>query len=85
MQNSRVIGGEFDVDLQGLQYTQSNNGSLEGVYKYSSGRSALYYILLDVQKRYGITAVYLTDYLCSSIVTAVEKSQMKVVFYNLND
>ena len=85
MQNSRVIGGEFDVDLQGLQYTQSNNGSLEGVYKYSSGRSALYYILLDVQKRYGITAVYLPDYLCSSIVTAAEKSQMQVMFYNLND
>ena len=55
MQNNHVIGGEFDVDLQGLQYSQSNNGFLDGVYKYSSGRSALYYILLDVQKLYGIT------------------------------
>lgn len=85
MQNSHIIGGEFDVDLQRLQYTQSNNGSLDGVYKYSSGRSALYYILLDVQKRYNITTIYLPDYICSSVVIAAEKSQMKVVFYNLNE
>lgn len=85
MQNNRIIGGEFDIDLQGLQCNQSNNGSLDGVYKYSSGRSALYYILLDAQKRYGITTVYLPDYLCLSVVVAAEKSQMKVVFYPLND
>lgn len=85
MPNSHIIGGEFDIDLQSLQYTQSNNSSLAGIYKYSSGRSALYYILLDVQKRYGITTVYLPDYLCSSVVIAAEKSRMKVVFYNLND
>ena len=85
MQNNHIIGGEFDVDLQGLQYTQGNNDFLDGVYKYSSGRSALYYILLGIQKLYGITTVYLPDYLCSSVVIAAEKSQMQVVFYNLND
>ena len=85
MQNNHIIGGEFDVDIQGFRHTKSNNGVLEGVYKYSSGRSALYYILLDVQKRYGITTVYFPDYLCSSVVMAAQKCQMKVVFYNLND
>lgn len=85
MQNSHIIGGEFGIDLQGFQYAQSNNGFLEGIYKYSSGRSALYYILLDVQRRYGITTAYLPNYLCSSVVVAAEKSQVKVVFYNLND
>ena len=85
MQNNHIIGGEFDVDIQGFRHTKSNNGVLEGVYKYSSGRSALYYILLDVQKRYGIATVYLPDYLCSSVVIAAHKSQMEVVFYNLND
>ncbi|WP_270546626.1 hypothetical protein [Butyricimonas paravirosa] len=85
MQNNHIIGGEFDVDLQSFQCIKSNNDSLEGVYKYSSGRSALYYILLDVQKRYGITTVYFPDYLCSSVVMAAQKCQMKVVFYNLND
>ena len=85
MQNNHIIGGEFDVDIQGFRHTKSNNGVLEGVYKYSSGRSALYYILLDVQKRYGIATVYLPDYLCSSVVIAAQKSQREVVFYNLND
>lgn len=84
MANSRIIGGEFDVDLQSLQYIQSNNDSMEGVYKYSSGRSALYYILLDIQKRYGITTIYLPDYLCSSVVVAAKKSGMNVTFYPLN-
>mgnify|MGYP000803901480 FL=1 len=46
MQNNHIIGGEFDVDIQGFRHTKSNNGVLEGVYKYSSGRSALYYLSL---------------------------------------
>lgn len=85
MENSHIIGGEFEIDVRGFQYKQNDNGALEGVYKYSSGRSALYYILLDVQKRYGITRVYLPDYLCLSVMIAVEKSRMQAVFYNLND
>lgn len=85
MENSSIIGGEFDVDLQSLQYIKSDNGFMEGVYKYSSGRSALYYIFLDIQKRYGITTVYLPDYLCSSVVIAAEKSGMNVIFYPLNN
>ena len=85
MENSSIIGGEFDVDLQSLQYIKSDNGFMEGVYKYSSGRSALYYIFLDIQKRYGITTVYLPDYLCSSVVIAAEKSGMNIIFYPLNN
>lgn len=86
MQSNRIIGGEFDFDLQSLQYVTSGvSSSLDSVYKYSSGRSALYYILLDVQERYGINTVYLPDYLCSSIIIATEKSQMNVVLYSLND
>ena len=58
MQNrSEIIGGEFDVDLQSLKYSHSGNVSLDGIYKYSTGRSALYYILLDVKTKYNITKV----------------------------
>ena len=32
MQNNHIIGGEFDVDIQGFRHTKSNNGVLEGVY-----------------------------------------------------
>lgn len=85
METCKIIGGEFDVDFQNLQYIKSDNGCMEGVYKYSSGRSALYYIFLDIQRRYGITTVYLPDYLCSSVVVAAEKSGMNVIFYPLNN
>ena len=86
MQNrSEIIGGEFDVDLQSLKYSHGGNVSLYGLYKYSSGRAALYHILLDVKKRYNITKVLLPDYLCSSVVIAAEKAGVEVVFYPLND
>ena len=86
MQNrSEIIGGEFDVDLQSLKYSPSENVCLDGLYKYSSGSSALYYILLDVKKRNNISKILLPDYLCSSVVIAAEKVGVEVVFYPLND
>ena len=86
MQNrSEIIGGEFDVDLQSLKYSHSGNVCLDGLYKYSSGRSALYHILLDVKKRNNISKILLPDYLCSSVVIAAEKVGVEVVFYPLND
>lgn len=84
MLSSKVIGGEFGIDIQNLGCSESTNGFLNGVYKYASGRSALYYILCDIQKRYGITTIYLPDYLCSSIVIAAQKIRMNIIFYNLN-
>lgn len=84
MANSPVIGGEFDIDLTGLRDTEKDKNFMGGVYKYASGRSALYYILLDAQARYGVTTVFLPDYLCSSVVFAVKKSQMRIVFYSLD-
>ena len=86
MQNrSEIIGGEFAVDLQSLKYSHSGNVCLDGLYKYSSGRSALYHILLDVKKRNNISKILLSDYLCSSVVIAAEKADVEVVFYPLND
>lgn len=86
MQNrSEIIGGEFDVDLQSLKYSHSGNVCLDGLYKYSSGRSALYHILLDVKKRNNISKILLPDYLCSSVVIAAEKADVEIVFYPLND
>ena len=86
MQNrSEIIGGEFDVDLQSLKYSHSGNVCLDGLYKYSTGRSALYHILLDVKKRNNISKILLPDYLCSSVVIAAEKADVEVIFYPLND
>lgn len=84
MHNNHIIGGEFDIDIRSLRYTRGSNDLLSDVYKFSSGRSALYYILQDVQHRYSITTLYLPDYLCSSIVFAAEKSQMGIIFYSVD-
>lgn len=80
-----IIGGEFDVDIQGFKYHQSDYSLLDGVFKYSSGRSALYYILIDAKNRYGITKVLFPDYLCSSVLVAAKAAELEVVFYPLND
>ena len=86
MQNrSEIIGGVFDVDLQSLKYSHRGNVCLYGLYKYSSGLSALYHILLDVKKRNNISKILLPDYLYSSVVIAAEKADVEVVFYPLND
>lgn len=86
MQNrSEIIGGEFDVDLQRLSYSYSGNVCLDGLYRYSTGRSALYYILLDIKDRNNISKILMPDYLCSSVVIAAEKAGLEVVFYPLDD
>lgn len=86
MQDRReIIGGEFDVDLQNLQYQQRGYVNLDGIYRYSTGRSALYYILLNIKNKKNISKILLPDYLCSSVVIAAEKAEFKVVFYPLNN
>lgn len=85
LKRCEIIGGEFDVDLQSLKYCHNGNVCLDGIYRYSTGRSALYYILSDIKTRYNISKVLLPDYLCSSVVVAAEKADVGVVFYPLND
>ena len=81
---NNIIGGEFDIDLQSLQYQRGCN-DLHNIYKYASGRSALYYILLDIKRRFGINKILLPDYLCSSVVFAASKAGMGVCYYELNE
>jgi hypothetical protein len=85
MENNKIIGGEFGIDLDVLQYGAANSLHFEDVYKYSSGRSALYYILLDLKSRFGINTVLFPDYLCSSLLFAAKQAQMTVKFYPLNE
>lgn len=82
---SKIIGGEFTVNLQNHHEVKETNFTHDGIYKYSTGRSALYYILLDVKNTRGIHKVLLPDYLCSSVVNAAEKAEVEVVFYPLNE
>lgn len=81
---SLIIGGEFDIDLCQLSEQHESPSSLQSVFKYSSGRSALYHILLDIQQRFGIHRLLLPDYLCSSIITTAQKAGMEVGFFELD-
>lgn len=78
----KVIGGEFDIDIQ--QTLHNSNTFTEG-YLYSSGRAALYNILLHVKSNEQYTHILLPDYLCSSVLEAVEKSGLSTIFYKISE
>lgn len=84
MQN-KIIGGEFTVDLLNHQECKESHVTLDDIYKYSSGRSALYYILLNLKQTLNIRKVLLPDYLCSSVVIAAKKAEVDIMFYPLNE
>jgi len=79
---AKIIGGEFDIDISSV--SGSITGSFEG-YLYSSGRAALYNILLDIKNRGNRNhdTILLPDYLCESVLEAVLEFDFKIVFYNL--
>lgn len=79
MSENRNIGGEFAIKHNLLVCSKLNGGG------YSSGRSALYYILLDIRERFNVTTVMVPDYLCSSILSAVNKAGFNYEFYHLTD
>ncbi len=85
MNDDKIIGGEFDIDINQLVYDKGKGTSLEETAKYSSGRSALYHILKDVERRFSVQSILLPDYLCSSIVKAVETANFNYGFYQLNN
>ena len=82
---NKIIGGEFDIDLDRINRNPKDKEIFCDLYKYSTGRSALYYILRNIKAQYNIHKLLLPDYLCSSIVTAAEKAEMQVRFYELNE
>ena len=83
MVENKVIGGEFEIDVQ--QHYQIRNAVPEGVVTYASGRSALYNILAYLKEKSGIKSVLFPDYLCESVHQMAEKNQMGVEFYALDE
>ena len=66
-----VIGGEFAISIDRINNVQKSRERTNKYYCYSSGRSALYHILLYLKEHKKITRILLPDYLCSSIVDTV--------------
>lgn len=75
-----MIGGEFDINpnqKQGVSVFPSD------VYCYASGRTALYHILMSLGcKR---RKLRLPDWLCYTMVEAVERADYEYVFYGLDE
>lgn len=83
MVESKVIGGEFEIEVQ--QHYQQRNALPDGIVTYSSGRSALYNILSYLKANCGIKTILFPDYLCESVYQMAEKNQMGIDFYALDD
>lgn len=83
MVEDKVIGGEFEIDVQ--QHHQIRSAVPEGIVTYASGRSALYNILAYLKEMSGIKSVLFPDYLCESVYQMAEKNHMVVEFYALDE
>lgn len=73
-----MIGGEFEIDLS----IQREFVPQSDTYYYASGRTALYQILCSLTPRRN--KVWMPDWLCHTMVEAVERARAEVVFYELN-
>ncbi len=74
-----MIGGEFEIDLsvQRDGFVQQTD-----TYYYASGRAALYQILRSLNcKR---KKVWLPDWLCHTMIDAVERAGYEYVFYEID-
>lgn len=73
-----MIGGEFEIDLS----LQREFVPQPDVYYYASGRTALYQILRSLTPQHN--KVWLPDWLCHTMVDAVEKAGFEYCFYELD-
>lgn len=73
-----MIGGEFEIDLS----LQRDFIPQPDVYYYASGRTALYQILRSLAPQH--SKLWLPDWLCHTMVDAVEKVGFEYCFYELD-
>jgi hypothetical protein len=82
---SRIIGGEFPINpclINPKAYFQHEKDE----YLYANGRSAFYYILMNINNNYpAIDTILLPEYLCYSIIEVIKKTNFKYIFYAINE
>lgn len=77
-----IIGGEFEL----IHHTRRiNHLSLNEFYIYSSGRAALYNILIYLIEEGVRNHIYLPDYICDSVYNTCQKAGFQFSFYSVND
>ena len=80
-----MIGGEFQIAVTDILNAENRHLEAPDVYAYSSGRAALYQILKCLKQERNVSSVLLPDYLCSSILVPVQKLELDLFFYPINE
>lgn len=80
-----MIGGEFPIAVTDILNAGVRTKDEPDVYKYASGRAALYQILKYLKSERGISRVLLPDYLCSSVLVPVKKLELEYEFYPIDE
>ena len=80
-----MIGGEFPIAVTDVLNAEGRHSFSPDVYKYSSGRAALYQILNYLKHKEGINRVLLPDYLCSSVLVPVKALGLEFAFYQIDE
>ena len=80
-----MIGGEFQIAVTDILNAENRHSENPDVYVYSSGRAALYQILMYLKQEKGVALVLLPDYLCSSILFPVQKLGLDYSFYPIDE
>lgn len=80
-----MIGGEFPIAVTDIQKAGSRRKDEPDVFKYASGRAALYQILKYLKSEKGVGRVLLPDYLCSSVLVPVKTLELEYEFYPIDE
>lgn len=76
----RVVGGEFEITPDLLVPNPREATILRG---FASGRAALHAIVADAVKSRAVTHVLLPDYLCGTMISAVDHARCAYSYYPL--
>jgi hypothetical protein len=78
-----IIGGEFAIE-PGVIDPSSRMSFEADEYVYSTGRSALYYILINIKINYPqINTLLIPNYLCHSIIEIIEYADFRYILYEI--
>lgn len=80
-----MIGGEFPISVTDILNSGVRHKDEPDVYKYASGRAALYQILKYLKSEKGVGRVLLPDYLCGSVLVPVKALELEYEFYPIDE
>lgn len=80
-----MIGGEFPIAVTDILNAGGRRKDEPDVFKYASGRAALYQILKYLKSERGVSRILLPDYLCSSVLVPVKTLELECDFYPIDE